>query len=167
MDISRGAAVIEFEDLYARYAPDVHRFALYLCGNDAQAQDITAETFVRLWTARDNVRLVTVKAYLFTIARNIYRHEQRHDSRHDELDDQLPDRAPGSHVITESRARLREVLRVLQTLPEIDRAALLLRALDEMPYAEIASALGISAAAARVKIHRARLRLAEARAVWP
>jgi RNA polymerase sigma-70 factor (ECF subfamily) len=52
------------------------------------------------------------------------------------------------------------VLAGLQELREIDRAALLMRALDSMPYEEIARALGISLASAKVKIHRARLALA-------
>jgi RNA polymerase sigma-70 factor (ECF subfamily) len=54
---------------------------------------------------------------------------------------------------------LETVLAELQELPETDRAALLMRALDEMPYEEIAVALGITVAAARVKVHRARVRL--------
>jgi RNA polymerase sigma-70 factor (ECF subfamily) len=50
----------------------------------------------------------------------------------------------------------------LQTLPEIDRAAVLLRAEEGMSYDEVAAALGISPVAARVKVHRARLKLAKA-----
>jgi RNA polymerase sigma-70 factor (ECF subfamily) len=48
-------------------------------------------------------------------------------------------------------------------LPETDRAALLMRAADEMPYEEIARSLGISVGAAKVKVHRARLALARLR----
>ncbi len=51
----------------------------------------------------------------------------------------------------------------LQELPEIDRAALLMRAEDQLPYEEIARALDLTLSATKVKIHRARLRLAEAR----
>ena len=54
------------------------------------------------------------------------------------------------------------MLAALQTLPEIDRAAVLLRAEEGMSYEEVAAALGISPVAARVKVHRARLKLAEA-----
>ena len=154
--------MIEFEALYNRYAPDIYRFALYLCGNHAQAQDITAETFARLWTARDNVRLATVKAYLITIARNVYRHGLRQPQPL-ELDERLPDAAPDSLAVMESRAQLHAVLTALQQLPEVDRAALLMRALDNLPYEEIAAALDISVAAARVKVHRARVHLADIR----
>ena len=55
------------------------------------------------------------------------------------------------------------MLAKLQELPEVDRAALLMRAEDQLPYEEIARALGLTLSATKVKIHRARLRLAEAR----
>jgi DNA-directed RNA polymerase specialized sigma24 family protein len=51
------------------------------------------------------------------------------------------------------------VLAALQGLTEIDRAALLMRSLDELPYEEIAAALKITVTAARVKVHRARTML--------
>ena len=47
----------------------------------------------------------------------------------------------------------------LQELPEVDRAALLMRAEDALPYEEIAAALLISPGAAKVRVHRARQRL--------
>jgi RNA polymerase sigma-70 factor (ECF subfamily) len=48
-------------------------------------------------------------------------------------------------------------------LPEKDRAALLLRAMEGMPYEQIARTLGISVSAAKVKVHRARLALVDIR----
>ena len=47
----------------------------------------------------------------------------------------------------------------LQTLPEPDRAALLLRAQEHLPYEEIGRVLGMSPGAAKVRVHRARRRL--------
>jgi RNA polymerase sigma-70 factor (ECF subfamily) len=57
------------------------------------------------------------------------------------------------------------VLEQLQRLPEVDRSAVLMRALESAPYEEIARALGLSVAAAKVKVHRARLTLAKERKV--
>ena len=70
-----------------------------------------------------------------------------------------PDPAPGPDRRIESRLELREVQRVLQSLPEIDRAAFILRVRHELPYAEIARVLGTSLAAAKVKVHRVRKKL--------
>src|SRR5262245_52912340 len=150
----------DFEALYQRYAADVFRFALYLSGNRAGAEDIASETVVRVWTVRDNLRAPTVKAYLFAIARNLYLQDRRRRWRRSELSDAMADGGPGPHAEAASRAELAAVLAALQSLPEIDRAALLMRAQDQMPYEEIAATLGLSLPAARVKVHRARVRLA-------
>ncbi|MDR1991003.1 MAG: RNA polymerase sigma factor [Acidobacteriaceae bacterium] len=151
----------EFEQLYAAYAASVHRFALFLCGNVAQAEDITSETFIRVWTARSPLREETVKAYLFTIARNLYHQSGRRERRHVPLDADYVDRHPTAVDNYAQRDELAHVLADLQTLPEIDRAALVMRATDEVPYEEVASALGLSVAAAKVKVHRARRRLVQ------
>ena len=68
--------MMDFHSLYQSYAPQVHRFVLFLCGDATLADDITSETFVRAWTARGKIREATVKAYLFTIARNLEQLEQ-------------------------------------------------------------------------------------------
>lgn len=152
----------EFEALYRRYAPDVFRFALYLSGDRALAEDIASETFVRVWTAHAEVRSATVKAYLFTIARRLFLDLRRRDGRYAPLEETRADTAPGPDAQAAARHELRAVLAALQELPEPDRAALLMRAQDGLPYEEIAATLGLSVAAAKVKVHRARVRLAAA-----
>jgi DNA-directed RNA polymerase specialized sigma24 family protein len=58
------------------------------------------------------------------------------------------------------KTELEAVQDYLQTFPEIDRAALLLRA-DGVAYDEIANSLNISLSSAKVKVHRLRLKLVE------
>ena len=66
-----------FASIYERYSRDVYRFAFYLSGDLAVAQDITAETFARAWAVHEQVRVGSVKAYLLMIARNLYRDGRR------------------------------------------------------------------------------------------
>lgn len=152
--------MIDFSSLYKKYAPDVFRFSLYLSGDRSLAEDITSETFVRVWTSPEPIEVATVKGYLFTIARNLFLHGLRRNSRDVELDREMPDPQASPYVQAEQKEEFRAMLVGLQELPEIDRAALLMRALDGMAYEEISRALGISLASAKVKIHRARLALA-------
>ena len=160
--------MVDFSELYRTHAGDVHRFALFLSGDAALADDIVSETFIRLWHARSRVDLTTVKAYLLTIARNLFLAERRHDRRMTTLDGRALDNRPGPERRAHSHIELQAALAALQTLPEIDRSAVLLRAEEGLSYEEIAAALGISAGAARVKVHRARLKLAQAlRAAGP
>ncbi len=62
----------------------------------------------------------------------------------------------------ERKERLARLMAVLMEMPEIDRSALLMRAEDEMSYEEIARALGVSLPSVKIKVHRARLKLAAA-----
>ena len=156
--------MLDFHTLYQSYAPQVHRFALFLCGDATLADDITAEAFVRAWTARGKIREATVKAYLFTIARNLYRDHLRRSNRMTELEESLPDPAVGLASRTEHKAELETVIAALRKLSEVDRAALLMRAQEGMSYEEIAQALDLPVTTVKVKVHRARLKLMQARA---
>jgi RNA polymerase sigma-70 factor, ECF subfamily len=155
--------VTDFDALYREYAPRVYRFALSLSGDRAVAEDVTSETFVRVWTARDRLDLSTVLGYLLTIARRLYLQELSQRRRRNVLDADPPDVRPPPDVVAGDRAALDAVLADLQSLSEMDRAAVLMRAHDGLPYEEIGAALGISPGAAKVRVHRARQRLAARR----
>lgn len=151
--------MLTFQDLYETYAPDVYRFALWLAGNGPDAGDITSETFVRAWVRRSTIRTATLKAYLLTIARNVYLEQRRKRKREVVLDDIYPDPVAGPEGLVESRLELERIQSFLQTLPESDRAAFVLRVQHELPYAEIARVLQLSLSAVKVKVHRVRKRL--------
>ena len=153
----------DFQTLYERFARDLYRFALYLCGNHAEAEDIVSETFVRAWNAPVSIRITTAKAYLFTIARNCYLHGKRHAWRQSELDEGLPDPSGSAQASIEKKHELARVLSALHAMPEVDRSALLMCSLEEMSYQEIAGALELTVSAVKTKIHRARLKLAQFR----
>jgi RNA polymerase sigma-70 factor (ECF subfamily) len=157
------APLADFGSLYRLHAPHLRRFALYLSGDAALADDLVSEAFVRVWTARDRVEFATVRAYLFTIVRNLHLQHLRQQRRLAPLDDATLDGQPGPEERASDRSDLRAVLAALARLREVDRAALLMRADEGVSYEEIAAALGISVSAAKVKVHRARLKLAEAR----
>jgi RNA polymerase sigma-70 factor (ECF subfamily) len=161
--------MLDFATLYVDHAREVRRFAHFLSGDSALADDLTSETFIRAWGARDRFDLLSLRGYLFAIVRNLHLHElRRRRSRPAiELDGDAAPELASAEVSPERRAIARSewerVLADLQALPEIDRAAVLMRADDQLPYDEIARALGLTLSATKVKVHRARLRLAAAR----
>jgi RNA polymerase sigma-70 factor (ECF subfamily) len=150
----------DFHELYSRYAGDIYRFALSLCGDAADAEDIAAETFARALTGKAPLVSATVKGYLLTIARNLYLESVRRRKRLAELPPEVPDSSPNFEHVFSHKTELEAVQAYLQTIPEVDRTALLLR-VDGVAYVEIAHALDISLASAKVKVHRLRLKLAE------
>ena len=153
--------MLDFDSIYRRYWPDVLRFSLYLCGNTAEAEDLAATTFLRALTSTRPVRLPSIKAYLFVVARNLYRDHLRRIAKHRShaLTDSHPDLRGGPDGPMEQREELATTLVALQQLCEDDREVLSMAAFDELPQAEIAAALGVSVSTIKVRIHRARMRL--------
>ena len=92
-------------------------------------------------------------------ARNVYLERQRKRKKQVALKDVYSDPSPGPEKLNESRSQIKRVLRVLQTLPEIDRASFILRVHHELSYDEIARVLGLSSTAAKVKVYRVRKKL--------
>lgn len=149
-----------FEELYRCHAEDVFRFSLYLSGNWALAQDLTSEAFVRAWTTAVPVQVATAKAYLFTIARNLYLDSLRREPPQTELSASL--RASPA-VSSEVREELDQTLDDLRQIAEGDRSALVMAVFEEMSHEEVARTLGVSVGAVKSRIFRARLRLVELR----
>lgn len=152
-------AAANFDALYTRHAPALRRFVLYLGADASSADDIVAEAFVRAWTAVAPIRPETIRAYLFTIARNLHRRAAKHRTADVELPFDWADEAISAERHAEHRSDLSAVLAAMRSMPTDDRAALLMRAADQMTYEEIARILGLSVGAAKVRVHRARLKL--------
>lgn len=151
--------MLKFQDLYETHAHEVYRFALWLTGRRFEAEDITSETFIRAWARNSTIRTETLKAYLFTIARNVYLEQRRKRKRHIALNGDHPDPAPGPDREAESQIELMRIQNILKSFPEIDRAAFILRVQHDLPYDEIARVLELSLSAAKVKVHRVRKKL--------
>ena len=148
-----------FDELYQKYSKDVYRFAYWLSGNADDAKDITSETFVRVWTSENEIRFETVKSYLFAIARNQFLKNQRRKKWTAPMTDDMLDTSRRPDEIAEVQGELEETMKAVQSLPEIDRTVLIMRAQDGMSYEEIASLTGLSLSAVKVKVFRARKQL--------
>ena len=146
-------------DIWERHHAAVGRFARHLCGSQNQADDLTQEAFVRLWTTSSPIRTETVRAYLFAIVRHEYLRGRRRAWRFVEVPEDILD--PGLSPLdrTAGLEEVRRVLEVMAALDEDDRAALLMKADGDLSYEDIGEALGVSAGTARVRVHRARQRL--------
>ncbi|MFH1842625.1 MAG: RNA polymerase sigma factor [bacterium] len=158
----------DLEKLYRQHASAVFRFAWGLCGDRSTAEDLVSETFVRILTKAPKIETRTALAYLLAVARNTFLTGRRRRRAEVPLSDQLSDRLPAPLFDPDSRlddqARLDTVIAALRNVPEGERAALLLRVDHDLSYDDIAAALGTTPGAAKVRVHRARMRLASAMA---
>ena len=77
--------------------------------------------------------MATVRGYLLAIARNVHRKSAAHRRRHVALPDDLRGRGPDPTAAVEARSSLSAIDARLAALPEVDRAALLMRTLEDTP----------------------------------
>jgi RNA polymerase sigma-70 factor (ECF subfamily) len=145
-----------FRELYERHYPAVYKLALFLTGAPDRAEDLAADAFVRAWTARDRLRHATVRAYLLTITRNLYCDRLRAARQFVELDEAAAAAGSDSGARLERWSTLRDLRARLARIAPGDRRALLLYAVREMSYADIARMLGVSLNAVKSRIGRAR-----------
>lgn len=159
-----------FAELYAAHTEPVARLCRRLLGSDEEAQDARSEVFLR---AREAIasydRQRAFRSWLLAIAAHhcidrLRRRalEGRLFEAADLAEDTLPASAPtplGSALLRERRE---QVLAALDALAPRHRAPLVLRYFVELPYDEIATALGVSTRAVGVLLFRAKLRLREA-----
>jgi len=150
---------ISFHQLYEAYAKEVFRYALWLCGNTADAEDITMTVFFRAWVG-EPVKAASARSYLMTIARNLVLDNRRKAWRQQPLE--------GAHeqmhcatANQETQQQLRQTLAALRELPEPYRTPLQMWAAGGLAYDDIAAAVGTTVAVVKVRIHRARQLLAE------
>jgi RNA polymerase sigma factor (sigma-70 family) len=148
-----------FNEIYRQHSGPVYRYTLYLTRNAAVAEDLTAETFLRVWSSSAPVRVETVRAWLLTIARNLAFARSRHRGREQELTDAAQNLGLDESI--DSRRELARVMEAIQSLSESTRQALLLKTQGDLSYAEIGAMLGLTEQAARVKVFRARQTVAE------
>jgi RNA polymerase sigma-70 factor (ECF subfamily) len=157
-----------WDEVVREHADRVYRLAYRLSGNRADAEDLTQETFVRVFKSLAEYTPGTFEGWLHRITTNLFldmvRRRQR--IRFDALPDDAGDRL-ASHTATPEQAYAErnldpEVQHALDALPADFRAAVVLCDLEGLSYEEIAATLGIKVGTVRSRIHRGRVLLREA-----
>lgn len=145
-----------FRSLFDRYHAQVMRLARRRVSSDDEARDITQLAFLHLHRARNDFRAdAKLRPWLFTIAMNLVREHHRKRGRRKETLLE-PERVPEPQSVDASRNDevVRRVQRALAELPEGQRQVIELHWLAELPYEEVATIVGASVAAVRVRAHR-------------
>ena len=160
-----------FELLLRKYRTPLVNFLNRMVRNSATAEDLAQEVFLRVYRARqDYAPSAKFTTWMFRIATNLALNSRR-DGRHHQLDvsidqsaddrheDQppmeVPDRTPGIEQELMARDRAARIRRAVESLPEKQRAAVLLHKYQEMDYDEIARILGCSESALKSLLFRA------------
>jgi len=152
-----------WDALVREHADRVYRLAYRLSGNRVDAEDLTQETFVRVFHALPNFQPGTLEGWLHRITTNLFLDMVRRRRRISPFalpeDDRLAAPSPGPDQAYLERHLDADIQQALDGLPVAFRAAVVLHDLDQLPYQEIALILGIKVATVRTRIHRGRLLL--------
>jgi len=155
-------AVEQFDALYG--------LARRLSGDASRAEDLVQETYLRALRARESFRLEEygIRPWLMRILHNLHVTGATRESRQpmaieEEALQRVPDRAPQRQetrtLATDEMDQ--ELVWAIDTLPESYRAVLLLWAVEEKSYAEIAEALSLPVGTVMSRLHRARKRICD------
>jgi RNA polymerase sigma-70 factor (ECF subfamily) len=160
-----------YGELYERYADSLFRFVYSQTLDQMEAEDITAEVFMRAWRSisRYRERGFTFSAFLFRIARNVLIDMRRKRKPLSLItDDEVVDLPDEDHqepsVLVATKMQHSELVKILDQLREDYRTVLVLRFLNELSPEETSQVMGRSVGAVRVLQHRA---LAALRKVIP
>jgi RNA polymerase sigma-70 factor (ECF subfamily) len=159
-------AELRFEALIEAHHDEIHRYlwrwALTAGGSDpdADAQDLTQETFLRAFNAFGRLRPDSnVRAWLYKIATNCARTAWSKSRRSTALPVEQLERMPGPHALTpeqhvQDRGRNQALRDGLAQLPTKQREAVTLRHLQGLDYPAIAEVLGCSGESARANVYQ-------------
>src|SRR3979490_2441851 len=138
-----------FTKLFAESREALQRYIRRFVGSSETAKEIVQEAFLRTYRQRESV--TTLRAFLFSTARNLAANEYRHrrvverDARGDGGDSHMKTQRESleSELLRDERNRL--IQEAIDRLPTQCRAAFTLRVFHECSYKEVAERLGISA----------------------
>ena len=165
---AKGGDVAAFEELVRATHADIYTLAYRLTGDEEDARDVVQDAYLRAFRSikrfRGDARFST---WMYRITANCASTHlvKRSKGRHEELSDDEPVADHRAEIDPEGMAEqgaLRDrVTDALAELPPRLRAVIVLRDIYDLPHEAIASELGITEAAAKVRLHRARRKLRE------
>jgi RNA polymerase sigma-70 factor (ECF subfamily) len=157
-----------WDEVVREHADRVYRLAYRLAGNRADAEDLTQETFVRVFRSLAQYSPGTFEGWLHRITTNLFldmvrrRQRIRFDALPEDAGDRLAGSERGPEQAYDELHLDPEIQAALDALPPDFRVAVVLCDLEQLSYEEIAATLGIKVGTVRSRIHRGRVLLRQA-----
>jgi RNA polymerase sigma-70 factor, ECF subfamily len=149
-----------FEHVVLAYQDRLFGFALRLSGKPADAEDSVQDAFVRAYRAlkkypEEQRRTLQIRPWLYRITLNVVRNRARGHRATTELNGEWPSALEDQpEPLAEAAERRRELARLIARLPDRYRAAVVLRHVQGLPYAEIAAILDQPVGTTKANVHR-------------
>lgn len=155
------SAMPSWDELVRQHADRVYRLAYRLSGNRHDAEDLTQETFIRVFRSVQNYQPGTFEGWLHRITTNLFLDMVRRRSRIrmealPEDYDRVPADEPNPEQIYHDSRLNPDLQAALDSLPPDFRAAVVLCDIEGLSYEEIGATLGVKLGTVRSRIHRGR-----------
>jgi RNA polymerase sigma-70 factor (ECF subfamily) len=155
-----------WDELVRQHADRVYRLAYRLSGNQHDAEDLTQETFIRVFRSLQNYQPGTFEGWLHRITTNLFLDMARRRARIrmealPEDYDRVPADEPNPEQIYHDSRLGPDLQAALDSLPPEFRAAVVLCDIEGLSYEEIGATLGVKLGTVRSRIHRGRQALRE------
>ncbi|WP_059017290.1 RNA polymerase sigma factor SigE [Mycobacterium sp. M26] len=160
------AAMPSWDELVRQHADRVYRLAYRLSGNQQDAEDLTQETFIRVFRSVQNYQPGTFEGWLHRITTNLFLDMVRRRGRIrmealPEDYDRVPADEPNPEQIYHDSRLGADLQNALDSLAPEFRAAVVLCDIEGLSYEEIGATLGVKLGTVRSRIHRGRQALRE------
>jgi RNA polymerase sigma-70 factor, ECF subfamily len=155
------AAMPSWDELVRQHADRVYRLAYRLSGNQHDAEDLTQETFIRVFRSVKNYQPGTFEGWLHRITTNLFldmvrrRGRVRMEALPDDYD-RVPADEPNPEEIYHDSRLGPDLQAALDSLAPEFRAAVVLCDIEGLSYEEIGATLGVKLGTVRSRIHRGR-----------
>ncbi|MEZ6013195.1 MAG: sigma-70 family RNA polymerase sigma factor [Hyphomonas sp.] len=137
--------------------PHLRAFARSLCGDAFMADDLAQDAMLKAWHARESFQAGTnMKAWAFTILRNVFYSEKRRSWRRESLDPEVAEATLVSPSNPGDGLDLLALRNALNMLPEDQREALILVGAGGLAYEEAAEVCGCAVGTIKSRVSRAR-----------
>ncbi|GDX40123.1 RNA polymerase sigma factor [Armatimonadota bacterium] len=164
-----------FDQLIRNYEKRVYNLAYRLCGSYDEANDVSMDAFIRVFQAIKHFRgEANFSTWLFRIVTNVYldRRKRVKNRQHLSLEEyieleessiarQIEDPAPHPGQVAETNERNTVLQKAVASLPDYQRAMVVLYHTEGLSYDEIAEALDLPIGTVKSRLNRARLVLRE------
>ncbi len=148
--------------LYQQYAPVIYRYVAYRAPSTTDAEDLTAEVFLKMVEGLPAYRLTGVpfEAWLYRIAAARVADFYRRKKPISELSESLTDSRPLPEDALQTAQELDNLRRVLRQFSEEEQNILILRFVERKSHKDVAEIIGKSVTAVKSVQHRALIQLA-------
>ncbi len=150
-----------FGVLYTRHLDAIYRYVYFRVADEALAEELTGEVFVRAWTGLPNYqsRGHRFSSWLYRIAQNLLVDHYRRESSRAEIDEMGLDAIQSEETLPENqvidRQELFSLAEAIRNLSQDEQQVIVLRFIEGLSHREVAEAIGKSEGASRVIQHRA------------